>query len=141
MFGQGNHGCAYTRPTAVELNFASLNQTKLPKSLPILESPLIFQKLLRLMLNCLEGKIKFVNFIFWSVNSQFRLYIAANLQRRLKQQNCYSSINIMQIAVFFFNQHPKVLIIGGGVIGLTTAYLLLEKGSVWLLNLFIANGN
>ena len=93
------------------------------------------------MLNCLEGKIKFVNFIFWSVNSQFRLYIAANLQRRLKQQNCYSSINIMQIAVFFFIQHPKVLIIGGGVIGLTTAYLLLEKGSVWLLNLFIANGN
>ena len=92
------------------------------------------------MLNCLAGKAKFVNFIFWSVNSQFRLYIAANLQRRLKQQNCYSSINIMQIAVFF-NQNPKVLIIGSGVIGLTTAYLLLEKGSVWLLNLFIANGN
>ena len=53
------------------------------------------------MLNCLAGKAKFVNFIFWSVNSQFRLYIEANLQRRFKQQNCYSSINIMQIAVFF----------------------------------------
>ena len=39
----------------------------------------------------------------------------------------------MQIAVFF-NQHPKVLIIGSGVIGLTTAYLLLEKGSVCSLN-------
>ena len=47
----------------------------------------------------------------------------------------------MQIAGFFFNQHPKVLIIGSGVIGLTTAYLLLEKGSVWLLNLFIVFGN
>ena len=107
MFGQGNHGCAYTRPTAVELNFASLNYTKLPKSLPILESPLIFQKLLRLMLNCLAGKAKFVNFIFWSVNSQFRLYIEANLQRRFKQQNCYSSINIMQIAVFFLISIPR----------------------------------
>ena len=47
----------------------------------------------------------------------------------------------MQTAVFFFNQHPKVLIIGSGVIGLTTAYLLLEKGLVWSLNYFIVNGN
>ena len=65
------------------------------------------QKLLRLMLNCLAGKAKFVNFIFWSVNSQFRLYIEANLQRRFKQQNCYSSINIMQIAVFFLISIPR----------------------------------
>jgi len=28
------------------------------------------------------------------------------------------------------NQHHRVLIIGSGVIGLTTAYLLLEKGLV-----------
>lgn len=84
MSGQGNRDCAYTRPTAVQLNFASLNQTKLPKSLPILESPLI----LRLMLNCLAGKENFVYFIFWSVNSQFPLYIAANLQSRLKPENC-----------------------------------------------------
>ena len=42
-----------------------------------------------------------------------------------------SMILKMVIILFHFqNQHHRVLIIGSGVIGLTTAYLLLEKGLV-----------